>query len=227
MNDAKYIGLDLHQATISATALDSTGKLVMESILETKAAAALQFIHGLRGSLHVTLEEGTWAAWLHDLLKPPCHASGGLRSAQECAAESRQQKRWHRFAETRPAAALEPSPVRLSRTDGSTNRKGTGTQHTLKLLAMRARIFTTSRSIRLWPKKENRGWWLRREGIETFYNVAANPTNVRFEPVEDLKPFRLELLSYFESPPLQEAIGNRNVIAVLKAAIAVWKAGTS
>src|ERR1700739_2135804 len=28
------------------------------------------FIHGLRGSLHVTFEEGTCAAWLHDLLKP-------------------------------------------------------------------------------------------------------------------------------------------------------------
>jgi transposase len=70
MNDAKYIGLDVHQATISAAVRDSTGKLVMESILETKAATILQFIHGLRGSLQVTLEEGTCAAWLHDLLKP-------------------------------------------------------------------------------------------------------------------------------------------------------------
>jgi len=70
MNDAKYIGLDVHQATISAAVLDSTGKLVMECILETNAATILQFIHGLRGSLHVTLEEGTCAAWLHDLLKP-------------------------------------------------------------------------------------------------------------------------------------------------------------
>src|SRR5450432_3356740 len=70
MNDAKYIGLDVHQATISAVVLDSSGTLVMESILETKAATILQFIHGLRGSLHVTLEEGTCAAWLHDLLKP-------------------------------------------------------------------------------------------------------------------------------------------------------------
>ena len=26
MNDAKYIGLDVHQATISAAVLDSTGK---------------------------------------------------------------------------------------------------------------------------------------------------------------------------------------------------------
>jgi len=29
----------------------STGKLVMEAILETKAETILQFIHGLRGSL--------------------------------------------------------------------------------------------------------------------------------------------------------------------------------
>jgi hypothetical protein len=41
MNDAKYIGLDVHQATISAAVLDSTGKLVMESVLETKATAMI------------------------------------------------------------------------------------------------------------------------------------------------------------------------------------------
>ena len=69
-NDAKYIGLDVHQATISVAVLDSAGNLVMEAILETKAETILQFIHGLRGSLHVTWEEGTCAAWLHDLLKP-------------------------------------------------------------------------------------------------------------------------------------------------------------
>src|ERR1700691_3921731 len=70
MNDAKYIGLDVHQATISAVVLDSNGKLIMESILETKAATVLQFLQGLRGSLYLTFEEGTCAAWLHDLLKP-------------------------------------------------------------------------------------------------------------------------------------------------------------
>src|ERR1039457_413139 len=70
MNDAKYIGLDVHQATISVAVLDSAGKLVMEAVLETKAETILQFIRGLRGSLHVTFEEGTCAAWLHDLLKP-------------------------------------------------------------------------------------------------------------------------------------------------------------
>jgi len=70
MNDGKYIGLDVPQATISVAILDSAGQLVMEAILETKAETILQFIGGLRGSLHVTFEEGTCAAWLHDLLKP-------------------------------------------------------------------------------------------------------------------------------------------------------------
>ena len=70
MNSEKYIGLDVHQATISVAVIDSKGKVVMESILETKASTILEFFAGLRGTLSVTFEEGTWAAWLYDLLKP-------------------------------------------------------------------------------------------------------------------------------------------------------------
>ena len=70
MTSEKYIGLDVHQATISVAVMDASGKLVMESILETKASTLLQFLAGLRGNLSVTFEEGTWAAWLYDVLKP-------------------------------------------------------------------------------------------------------------------------------------------------------------
>jgi transposase len=42
----------------------------MECLLETKAATIVEFIQGLRGTLSLTFEEGTLAAWLHDLLKP-------------------------------------------------------------------------------------------------------------------------------------------------------------
>ena len=70
MNDAKYIGMDVHTATISAAVRDSSGNLVMEATIETKAETILEFVHGLRGSLRVSFEEGTCASWLHDLLKP-------------------------------------------------------------------------------------------------------------------------------------------------------------
>jgi transposase len=68
MNSVKYIGLDVHQSTISVAVLEGGGKLVMESVLATHAAAILDFIHGLRGTLHLTFEEGTHSSWLHDLL---------------------------------------------------------------------------------------------------------------------------------------------------------------
>ncbi len=76
MDNAKYIdntkdiGMDVHKETVTIAVMNSAGKLVVESIIETKAATVLQFIQGLGGNLHVTFEEGTWATWLYELLKP-------------------------------------------------------------------------------------------------------------------------------------------------------------
>src|ERR1700724_2149699 len=70
MSQEKYIGMDVHQATISVAVMDAQGKLIMECLLETKASTIVEFIQGLRGTLSLTFEEGTSAAWLHDLLKP-------------------------------------------------------------------------------------------------------------------------------------------------------------
>jgi hypothetical protein len=50
--------------------MDAQGKLIMECLLETKAATIVEFIQGLPGTVALTFEEGTSAAWLHDLLKP-------------------------------------------------------------------------------------------------------------------------------------------------------------
>ena len=68
MNSIKYVGLDVHRDTISVAVLNADGKLVMQSVIATRATAILDFLHGLRGTLHVTFEEGTHSAWLYDLL---------------------------------------------------------------------------------------------------------------------------------------------------------------
>jgi transposase len=70
MISTKYIGMDVHKESVSIAVMNSTGKIVMECVIEAKASSMLQFVQGLRGDLHVTFEEGTWAAWLYDLLKP-------------------------------------------------------------------------------------------------------------------------------------------------------------
>ena len=51
--DVKYIGMDVHKEAIAIAVMNAGGKLVMESIIETKAITILQFVQGLRGDLHV------------------------------------------------------------------------------------------------------------------------------------------------------------------------------
>src|SRR5882672_7483798 len=75
MNSEKYIGLDVHQATISVAVMDSTGKLVMESIQETKAGTILEFLAEVRGTLSVTFFEAKAADVIGLYLAPPQHAA--------------------------------------------------------------------------------------------------------------------------------------------------------
>jgi transposase len=62
-----YVGLDVHKASICVAVLSASGKLVMESVVETSAATVRDFLKSLRGQVEVTFEEGTHAAWLYDV----------------------------------------------------------------------------------------------------------------------------------------------------------------
>jgi Transposase len=68
MESVKYIGLDVHQSTISVAVLRSDGQLLMQSVMATKASAVLDLLKGLGGVLHLTFEEGTYSAWLYDVV---------------------------------------------------------------------------------------------------------------------------------------------------------------
>ena len=49
--DIRYTGMDVHKEAVVMAVRNSTGPLVVESIVETKASSLLQFIHGLQGEL--------------------------------------------------------------------------------------------------------------------------------------------------------------------------------
>jgi transposase len=68
-NGIRYVGLDVHRDSISVAVLNSLGKVVKETVIPTSEAAVLGLMKELRGTLHVVLEEGTWAAWLYELLQ--------------------------------------------------------------------------------------------------------------------------------------------------------------
>jgi hypothetical protein len=108
MNCQKYIGLDVHQATISVAVMDPTGKLVMQCLLETEASTILEFFAGLRGNLSVAFEEGTSAAWIYNLLKPHVARVAVERRTMQAAiirwdfpqghADERNSQRWDKIA---------------------------------------------------------------------------------------------------------------------------------
>jgi transposase len=68
MNNDKYIGMDVHSAMVYIVVLNSLGQLLASATVPTQAEAIVAFLEGQRGRLQVTFEEGTWAAWLYDLL---------------------------------------------------------------------------------------------------------------------------------------------------------------
>ena len=64
----KYVALDVHQAMTVVSVREENGRIMARSILPTEEHSILEFFRGIRGTTHVTFEEGTQAQWLYDLL---------------------------------------------------------------------------------------------------------------------------------------------------------------
>jgi hypothetical protein len=103
---------------------------------------------------------------------------------------------------------------------------GEKVEHTLSLLPPRSRIFTTSRSIILWGKKQETGWMLCRKSLWRLRNRATTVSKERYESTEGFKPVDLELLTYFEGPPIQEALEGKNIIEFIKSLICAGRGET-
>jgi hypothetical protein len=101
---------------------------------------------------------------------------------------------------------------------------GEKVEHTLSILPPRGRIFTTSRSITLWGKKQETGWMLCRKSLWRLRDRAVTVSRERYEPTESLRPYDLELLTYFEGPPIQEALEGKNIIDFIKSMISAGQA---
>ena len=65
-----YVGMDVHLKCIVITVLNAAGKLVNQTVIETSTQSVRDFLHSLRGQLHVTFEESAHAAWLYDIISP-------------------------------------------------------------------------------------------------------------------------------------------------------------
>ena len=70
MNCDKYMGMDVHQAMTVVIVLDGDGKVILETMVPTEAAAIIRLVQSLSAPLHVTFEETTQAEWLWNVVRP-------------------------------------------------------------------------------------------------------------------------------------------------------------
>jgi len=59
MSNEKYVGMDVHKATIVIAVHNAIGQVVMRNIIATDAQIIREFFKGLTGTVRVALEEGT------------------------------------------------------------------------------------------------------------------------------------------------------------------------
>ena len=74
------LGFDVHQAMTVVAVLDADGKVVLETMVPTEAAAIIRLVQSLSGPLRVTFEETTQAAWLHEVIRAYPERGGYRRS---------------------------------------------------------------------------------------------------------------------------------------------------
>ena len=85
----QYVALDVHQATLAVSVRDEQGAVTMRATVATEAKAIFGLVRGLGGRVHLALEEGTQAQWLHDVLMPHaervvvCNTQGTRRDHQQ------------------------------------------------------------------------------------------------------------------------------------------------
>lgn len=148
----KYVGFDVHQATVAASVRDDSGRVIARSILPTEDGPIVEYLRGMRGAIHVAFEEGTQSQWLHDLIDPivdgvvVCDTRGERRRGNKSDVTDADQ-----LSEQLRVGALRPvyhgSPQRLELKElvrAYTNLVEDGTRVMLRIKALfRARAIKT------------------------------------------------------------------------------------
>jgi transposase len=66
----RYIGGDVHAASVTFEVLSETGKQLRRDVVETNGKALIGYLQQLPGNLHLCIEESEWSQWLCEILSP-------------------------------------------------------------------------------------------------------------------------------------------------------------
>jgi hypothetical protein len=65
---SRFVGLDVHDQTTSICMRDREGRILHETVIPTSAAALRRYFRVHRGRIAVTVEEGSLAGWVYQIL---------------------------------------------------------------------------------------------------------------------------------------------------------------
>lgn len=74
----KYVGLDIHQASTVVSVREARGGVIARSVLPTDGGVLTEFVRSMRGTVHITFEEGTQAQLAARSLGTPRRSRGRL-----------------------------------------------------------------------------------------------------------------------------------------------------
>ena len=66
----RYLGGDVHAASVTFSVLDASGKQLRRDVVEANGQALVGYLKQLPGRLHLCIEEGEWSQWLYEILSP-------------------------------------------------------------------------------------------------------------------------------------------------------------
>ncbi len=66
----RYIGGDVHAASVTFSVRNEAGKIVRRDVVETNGRALVGYLSQQPGNVHLCIEEGEWSQWLHEILSP-------------------------------------------------------------------------------------------------------------------------------------------------------------
>ena len=199
-NGIRYVGLDVHRDSISAAVRDYQGKILKEAVLETSEAALLGWIKELRGTVHVTWEEGTWAAWLYELLQgrvahvvvcdPRKNSRQGNKNDRIDARELADLLRCNRLSSVFHGAQGLGHLRELARTYVVLTKEQTRTMNRIKALYRSYAIACAGQAC--YGPKQRKSWLAKlphrsiRERAEVYYKLLDEVRKLRQEVRRDL-----------------------------------------
>jgi transposase len=143
--------------------------VIARTVLPTEAGAIVDYFRGMRGTIHVTFEEGTQAQWLHDLLVPVVHrvlvcdrrgtTQRGNKGDQQDADELSDLLRCGKLRAVYHGTAQRATLKELARTYQNLVEDGTRVMQRLKALFRARGIKTAGTAV---YRAEGRAEWLDR-----------------------------------------------------------------